>query len=164
MPRAAQQHFQHLKFPARQPEAARGRGQLTGRPIERDVAQPQAGIGLRGVGARHRAHARQQLAHGKRLGQIVVCAAVQPLHLVVDLGLGGQQQHGKQVAPRAQLTEHLDPVHHRHHNVQHRAVIASAVQTVERGLPVVYRIHRVARALQYGPQRFGQRLFILCKQ
>ena len=66
--------------------------------------------------------------------------------------------------PCAQLPEHLEPIQHRHHDVQHRAVIASGVQAVERGFPIIYRVHCVARALQYGLQRFGQRLFIFCKQ
>lgn len=66
--------------------------------------------------------------------------------------------------PCAQLPEHLESVQHRHHNVQYRAVVVSGAQTIERGLPVIYGVHCVACMLQYGLQRFGQRLFIFCKQ
>ena len=74
------------------------------------------------------------------LGEVVVGAAVKPLHLVVHLRLGGQQQHRNRIPDRAQPPEHGDAVGLRHHNVQHRHVVLARFQIRQGVLTVFHRV------------------------
>ena len=53
----------------------------------------------------------------ERLGDVVVCAEIEPLRLVGGGALGGQQDHRDRTG-FPQLTHHLDAVEVGHHDVQ----------------------------------------------
>lgn len=98
------------------------------------------------------------------LGEVVVGAAVKPLHLVVHLRLGGQQQHRDRIPGRAQPPEHGDAVGLRHHNVQHRHVVLARFQIRQSVLAVFHRVDGKEILFEDFHERTGQRPFILCKQ
>ena len=88
--------------------------------------------------------ARAELAHGERLGDVVVGPQLQPEHLVDLLGLGGQHDDRHRAAG-PQAPAHLQPVHPRHHHVQHHQVERRLGEAVERLAPVGGQDDLVAR-------------------
>ena len=74
--------------------------------------------GLRApVAAQGGADSGRQLVHAERLGQVIVRAFIERLHLLPLLGAGGQDEDGH-VAPGPQAAADLQPVHAGHHQVQ----------------------------------------------
>ncbi len=73
--------------------------------------------------AAQRLHPRQQLLEGERLGDVVVSAGAQRLHLEVDRVLGRQHEdrHGEPAV--AQVAQHLEPGHLRQPQVEDDEVV-----------------------------------------
>ena len=163
MVRIGHQQFAHLELLVRQPKAARRGGQRESRAVQRDAAERQSGIARRPA-AGDRAQRGEQFLGVEGLGEVVVGAAVKPLHLVVHLRLGGQQQHRDRIPGRAQPPEHGDAVGLRHHNVQHRHVVLARFQIRQSVLAVFHRVDGKEILFEDFHERTGQRPFILCKQ
>ncbi len=64
----------------------------------------------------------QQLGERERLGQVVVRAQLQAEHPVEFGRLGGEHQDRRRAALGAQRLADLQPVHARHHQVEHQQV------------------------------------------
>ena len=63
------------------------------------------------------AHACEQLGGAERLGQVVVRAEIERLHLVVLVRAGGNHHH-RQARPRAQLAQDVNAVHVRQTEIE----------------------------------------------
>ena len=83
--------------------------------------------------------AGEQLGRRERLDQVVVRPAFQALHPVLDCITRSQHQHQRLIARTPQVFEHAQPVHARHHPVQHDHVGPV-------GLNLSERLGAVARA------------------
>lgn len=97
-------------------------------------------------------------------GEVVVGAGVQPQHLVVHLGFGGEDQHRNGVALLPQGAQHRQSIHFRHHQIQDEGVVVSRLQVLQGLLAVINRIGGVIVFFQQGNDRPGQGAFILRKQ
>ena len=87
----------------------------------------------------------EKLTGAEGLRKIIVRARVQPVYPVGHGVPGCQQQHRQGAAPGAQCLQHRQPVHFRHHDVQHRRVVGCRVQIGQRLRAVRYAVHGVAR-------------------
>ena len=123
-----------------------------------------------GVGARHarapqrRLHARAELAHRERLGDVVVGAELEPEDLVDLLGLGGEHDDRHGLALGAQAPADLQAVHARQHHVQHDEIEDLLVEARER-LAAVGGLHDfVAVALQREGEQRLDRLLVVDEQ
>ena len=98
------------------PDLARGR-------IEAQIAGLQDRRALDRTAPDERAQARRQLRERERLGQVVVRAAVEPAHPVLDRVASGQHQHRHPDAVGAQPPAGREPVEPGHHHVEHDRVV-----------------------------------------
>ena len=71
--------------------------------------------------AQHGMDARQYLLHLEGLDDVVVGAAFQPGHPVLQLTLGGKHDDGR-LSALPDLLQHRPAVHHRQHNVQQHQI------------------------------------------
>ncbi|CAA9500776.1 MAG: hypothetical protein AVDCRST_MAG13-2235 [uncultured Solirubrobacteraceae bacterium] len=155
---------------ALQQEELRAREREPALPAPRPVGvavQPQVVVGqdpasrrpapVAQAAAHDRLHAREQLAQGERLDQVVVGSRLEPGHPVVDGVARGQHEDGHLVARGAHAPADLHAVHVGHRHVEDHRVHA-AVREGHHGLePVVHRHDVVALelqgVLQRGPDR-----------
>ena len=124
---------QHLALAAGQ---QREQGELLRRQVEppvgprRRAAQqidPQVADGddlrlPRRAAPKDGADAGEQFREGERLDEVVVGPGLQTLHPVLHRVPRRQQQHGRRVAPAAQLAQQRQPVEARQHHVEHDQV------------------------------------------
>ena len=116
----------------------------------RSVGPAQLGAAQRGLDA------AAELAHGERLGDVVVGAELEPEHLVDLLRLGGEHDDRHRRA-RAQPAADLEPVEHRQHHVEHDQVEGLLGEAVQRLAAVVGADHLVAVLAQgIGEQRLNR--------
>ena len=122
-------------------------------------------LGLGHPGAPQRGlHARAELAHRERLGDVVVGPELEPEHLVDLLRLGGEHDDRDGRALRAQALADLEPVHARQHQVEHHEVELLLVEARER-LAAVGGLHDlVAVALQREGEQRLDRLLVVDQQ
>ena len=101
----------------------------------------RSGAGLPAGAPDQRAHPRQHFFHLERLRDVVVGAAVDPLHLLVPATARRQHQHGTRclVAPAA---EHGQAVDVRQAEVEHDGVVPSVCQEIG-AFAVGGAVHRV---------------------
>ena len=104
-------------------------------------------ISLRGMpgGAAHqRADAGQHFFHVEGLGDIVVGAGIDALHLVAPAVARGQQQHRHGLAGAAPFLEHRQPVHLRQADIEHHRVVGFGVAEEVAFLAVERDVDRIA--------------------
>jgi hypothetical protein len=121
-------------------------------------------VGLGHPGApQRRLHARAELAHRERLGDVVVGAELEPEDLVDLLGLGREHDdRDRRAGPQA--AAHLEAVHPGHHHVEHDEVEGLLGEAVQR-LAAVGRLHDVvAVPLQRERQQRLDRLLVVDEQ
>ncbi len=94
--------------------------------------------------AQDRRDAQQQLLQVERLREVVVAAGLEAAHAVLGGALHGQEQHRRLDAVAAQLRAELEPVHVRHHDVEHDEVERLGAQTREARRAVVRDVGLVA--------------------
>ncbi len=92
-----------------------------------DRAAGQFDLGMAGGAAQQRADARQHLFEVERLGDIVVGAGVEALHLVAPAVARGEDQDRHRAAVAAPRLQHRDAVHLGQADVEHHGVIGLAV-------------------------------------
>ena len=107
-----------------------------------------------------RLHARAELAHRERLGDVVVGAQLEPEDLVDLLGLGGEHDDRDRGAG-AQPAAHLEAVHLGQHHVQHDEVEGLLGEARERLAAVRGLHHLVPVALQREGQQRLDRLLVV---
>ena len=98
--------------------------------------------------AQLRAHAREQLLEGERLGHVVVGAAVEPLDLLLDRAARGQHDHRQLGLARADRVEHLQAVLAGQHHVEQDQPVVARQRFELAALTVVGDGHGVAVGLQ----------------
>ena len=158
------EQLEHLEFLSGEVAAAARRGELEGRLVKADVAERQTAAELGALAAGHGADAREQLRRGKGLGQVVVRAGIQPEHLVLDLGFGGEQEHGDAAAALADAAQHRQPVHFGYHDVEDHGVIISGLEIGKRLLAVEYGVGGIVVLLKQRDHRAGERALVLRQQ
>ena len=109
---------------------------MTGLPSNADAAgagvEPhrsagQFGLGMAGGAAQQRADPGQHFLEMKGLGDVVVGAGVEALHLVAPAVARGEDQHRHRAAVAAPGLQHRDAVHLRQADVEHDGVIGLGV-------------------------------------
>jgi hypothetical protein len=113
--------------------------------------------------AQRRLHPRAELAHGERLGDVVVGAQLQPDHLVDLLGLR-REHDDRHRAARPQAPAHLQPVELGKHHVEHHEVEGLLGEAVQRLAPVPRVHHLVAVLTQRERQERLDRLLVVYEQ
>src|SRR5688572_25853647 len=78
------------------------------------------------------------------LRQVVVAAGLEAAHAVFGGAFDGQKEHGRLDAVAAQLRAELEPVHVRHHDVEHDEVERLGAQTCQARRAVVRYVCLVA--------------------
>lgn len=119
-------------------------GDAVGGGVQREVAAGEDVGGAAGGFAGHGADAGQQLVKGEGLDEIVVGAEVQTLDPVAHGVARGEEEHGRGVAPLAELPHGREAVHARHHDVEDGGVVVGALEVIERLAPVVAGVRGVA--------------------
>ncbi len=93
----AHEKFEQRKFFAGELRFDAGAIDATVNEIEREVADLQFGLIFGGYGlgaAMQRPRARKQFGKGERLGQLIICAAIQPSDFHFGAVLRGQNKDG----------------------------------------------------------------------
>ncbi|MNS97843.1 hypothetical protein D3C72_1321920 [compost metagenome] len=102
----AHQVFEQTKFARLQGDLPVGARHAHGAHVEHQVGHLQLRRFGHGCGApQQRFDARQQFIDGERFRQVIVAAAAQAAHALVDAGQGRQHQHGRVAAHAAQARD-----------------------------------------------------------
>ena len=107
-------------------------------------------LGVAGRAAQQRADARQHLFEMKRLGDVVVGAGVEALHLVAPAVARGEHQHRHGAAGPAPGFQHRDAVHLRQADVEDHGVVGLGLAEIVPLLAVEGAIDHVAGIGQRG--------------
>ena len=121
-----------------------------GAGIEADRPASEFALGVAGRAAQQRAHPRQHLFEMERLGDIVVGAGIEALHLVAPAIARGEDQdrHGAPGAPPG--FQHRDAVHLRQADVEDDRVVGLALAEIMALLAVEGAVDDVAGVGQRG--------------
>ena len=104
-----------------------GHADPAGAGVQRHRPAGQFGLGMAGGAAQQRADPRQDFLEVKRLGDVVVGAGIEALHLVAPAVARGQDQDRHRAAVAAPGLQHRDAVHLGQADVEHDGVIGLAV-------------------------------------
>ena len=96
----------------------------------------------------------------KRLCQIVVGPRVQPLHLVLHLAAGGEDQYPRLTVGLPQGAQHRHAVLFRQIQIQQHQIIALRAQKRQRLFPIIAVVHAVGQPPQAADDGFAQGAFI----
>ena len=118
------------------------------------------------VAAEHRLHARHELAHAERLGQVIVGAGLEPEHLVRLLTARRQHQDrrvlvGRLAADRAADADAVEPGQH---DVEHDQVEVFRARQAQRLGAVGRRQHGKALELEVQRDQFANRRIVFDDQ
>ena len=89
--------------------------------------QVSSRLGVTGGTAQQRANSRQHFFEVKRLGDVVVGAGIEALHLVAPAVARGEDQDRHRAAVAAPRLQHRDAVHLGQADIEHDGVIGFAV-------------------------------------
>jgi hypothetical protein len=144
----AEEQLQQRELLGRQVQLDLGAPGAPPRRVQPQVADLQHGRALDPAAAHQGAHPRGQLGEAERLDEIVVGAGVQPHDTVVDRVPGGQQEHRRPAALRAQPPGDLQPVHAGQHDVQDDRVVVRLGRVPQRLRAVAGRVDGIALLLE----------------
>ena len=111
--------------------------------------------------AQHCLHAGDELGERERLGDVVVAAGAQRLHLVLDRVLRGQEENRRLEAALAHPPPDLDPGDVRQHPVEHDEVRLLARHCRERVAAVRRLLDLIALVAQRRRDRVGDRRLVV---
>ena len=116
--------------------------------------------------AQQRAHARHELAHAERLGQVVVGAAVEAEHLVGLFAPRGQHQdrHVAHSRSRRMARQTRDAVEPRQHQVEHDQVERLGPRRAERLVAVAFETHAQPLELEVQLDQLADVLLVFDEQ
>ncbi len=160
---AQQQDFEQRQFARREfddfaVEAGHALGLVVGQGADFDARR------IAGTAPGQRPRPREQLRQGKRLGQVVVGAGIEPAYPVVDAILGGQHQYRHRQLARAQALEHIDAGQARQAEVEDQQVVLLREQGGVGIRAVVDMVHGIAGFAQGGDQALGNDAVVFGKQ
>ena len=121
-----------------------------GARIEPHRAAVEFALGVAGRAAQQRAHARQHLLEMERLGDIIVGAGVEALHLVAPAVARGQHQHRHGAAGAAPGFQHRNAVHLRQADVEDDGVVGLGLAEIMALLAVEGAVDDIAGVGQRG--------------
>src|SRR5690606_36011972 len=132
-------------------ERRAGPGRLAREEVEREGARREAGrLGGAGAAADERLEPGQQLGEGERLGEVVVAAALEAAHAVVQGALRAEDEERRRHPAPAEVLDEREAVAPRQHEVHHGSVVG-LVQGEGEGLVavggVVHGVAGLAEAL-----------------
>ncbi len=118
------------------------------------------------VPARERLHAGEQLAHAKRLGQIVIGAALEPRHLVGLASARGQHQDGGVGirSLRADTLAEREPIQPRQHHIENEQIEARGAGQTQGGRSVASLLHLIAGEAEMQAQQLSKRRLVFDDQ
>ena len=131
--------------------------------FEGGIAECQL-VDLRTLTAQKRVDAGHELAHVKRLREIVVRAGVQALDAVFELRLCREHQNRRRAAAPAHLPGQVKSIELRHHHVQNQKIVDPELGVFLAGFAVVRGFYREALLLERRFQRIGQKHLVFYNQ
>ena len=105
---------------------------------------------MAGRAAQQSADARQHFLHVEGLGDIVVGAGIEALHLVAPAVARGEDEHRHLAVGAAPFLEHADAVDHRQAEIEHDRVIGFGLAEIVAFLAVLGAVDHIARIGQSG--------------
>ena len=100
----------------------------------------------------------------KGLCQIIVGPGVQPIHLVLHLTAGGEDQHPCLTVGLPQGSQHRHAILPRQVQVENYQIVALHAQQLQSLLPVVAVVHAVGQPPQAADDGFAQGAFVFNNQ
>jgi len=131
----------HVKLPGRQADTVFPAHKRAGGKVEGGIAECQL-VDLRTLTAQKCVDAGHELAHVKRLREIVVRAGVQALNAVFELRLCREHQNRRRAAAPAHLPREVKSIELRHHHVQNQKIVDPELGVFLAGLAVVRGFYR----------------------
>src|SRR5579875_276201 len=132
--------------------------------VQRDIPYRQHSAGENSRSPEQSAHARRQLSHLERLGQIIVRSRVESGLLLVDRATLRQHQHRRLAALRSKTFEDLDASHARQLPVQDDRVIAETLEHLHAGASGVRNLDVVVLAGKIVPHQTRQQAIVFHHQ
>ena len=142
-----EQKAHHVKLPGRQADTVFPAHKRAGGKVEGGIAECQL-VDLRTLTAQKCVDAGHELAHVKRLREIVVRAGVQALNAVFKLRLCREHQNRRCTAAPAHLPREVKAIELRHHYVQDQKIVDPELGVFLAGLAVVRGFYREALLLK----------------
>ena len=105
-------------------------GDAAGAGVEPHRPAGEFALGVAGRAAQQRAHARQHFFEMKRLGDIVVGAGIEALHLVAPAVARGEDEHRHGAAGAPPGFQHRNAVHLRQADVEDDGVVGLALAEI----------------------------------
>ena len=101
-------------------------------------------------------HARDELLHRERLGEVIVGAGHEPINTIVNFGFGREQDDWRHVTGSAHLAQHVDAALPGHHDIEDNQVEHLTCQHFGSLDPVVARRYLIPLVLQHDADRSAQ--------
>jgi hypothetical protein len=131
----AHEHLEQQELGAGQREQALGAPGLVCAQVEAQILEGEdlgwAVFLLIAGPAQQRSHAREQLAQGEGLDEVVIGAGIEAGDAVIDLAAGGEHQHGRGVAALAQASADLQSVDPGHRDIEDHGAVGDGAQALE---------------------------------
>ena len=115
----------------------------------------------RRVAAQQRAHARLELGHRERLGQVIVGTEVEAVHAVLDRVARGEHEDADRGSAGAQSAQDLEAVDVGEPDVEHDEIVDLMAEERVGVLADCRVIDRVSRARQHAHEPFGKKPVVL---
>ena len=127
-------------------------GHAAGAGVEADGAAIELALGVASRAAQQRAHAREHFFEMERLGDIVVGASIEALHLVAPAVACGEHEHRHGAPGAAPGFQHRDAVHLRQADIEDHGVVRLALAEIVPFLAVEGAVDHVAGFGERGRQ------------
>jgi hypothetical protein len=114
----AEEILEHLEFLRREIESLPSPHDLASHEVHRQVVLLEPQDLIRAAAAQEGTNSRQQLRERKGFDEVVVGAAVESVHTIVDGVLGRQDQDGSPERMLAERGENLETVASRQHKIE----------------------------------------------
>ncbi len=157
----AHQVFEDAEFLGRKLDVFAGAGYFAADAIERELAYLEAFRG-RLAAAEQDADAGQEFDEGEGLDEVIVGAAFEAFHAIVDGVAGAEDQHGRAGFAIANLLERAQAVHIGEAEVEDNQVVFGIVDQLNGGVgAVIGDIDRIASAFEAPGEEIGNSFFVL---
>ena len=162
--RALGQEIQQLDLLGRRIDMLARDDEFVSLLIDDQVVKGQLAAVIGGQAAQHSAHARDHLAHFKRLYNVVVGAKFQAGYLIHGLALGRNHDDRHVGARLADLADDLPAVHDRHHYIKQHHVRIFCLPLGQADRAVLGLGNFIALALKVQAQQFADIFIVLDDQ
>src|SRR5262249_9349646 len=155
-----EQVLQNRCFTTRQLQRDARDADVSTNGIEGDIARPQRGTERRSRTAQQRLCSSNELAHYKRLHEIIICPRIQPENSLFHGIPRGENQDRYVISGRTQLSEQVEPIAVGKPKVEDRGIVGGVCQCFPRIAPQPYSVHDKLSSFQRGFDELRNSRFI----